>query len=238
MPNPTTLRERRLRMTKAQLIDEIDTLEQRAAATPEGGSELKRAEQELTEKEAQLRVALDHMPGGIRFVDEDRNYVFFNARYLELYDFPEGLLKVGENYRTENLYQAKRGDFGPGDPEALTDEWIVSLTRDAEPQSWERTTVAGKVLQVSTAPTPVGGFVNIVTDITERKHAEETLAEKEAQLRVALDNMPGGMMLRDRDLNYVLFNSQYCELFVSRTRFSWTQNWLNRSVQGGPEHDR
>lgn len=24
----------------------------------------------------------------------------------------------------------------------------------------------------------------------------------------------------------------------SRTRFPWTQNWLNRSVQGGPEHDR
>ena len=28
------------------------------------------------------------------------------------------------------------------------------------------------------------------------------------------------------------------ELGVSRTRFPWTQNWLNRSVQGGPEHDR
>ena len=27
-------------------------------------------------------------------------------------------------------------------------------------------------------------------------------------------------------------------LWVSRTRFPWTQNWLNRSVQGGPEHDR
>ncbi len=27
-------------------------------------------------------------------------------------------------------------------------------------------------------------------------------------------------------------------LGVSRTRFPWTQNWLNRSVQGGPEHDR
>ncbi len=32
MPNPATVRERRLRKTKAQLIDEIDTLEQRAAA--------------------------------------------------------------------------------------------------------------------------------------------------------------------------------------------------------------
>ena len=27
-------------------------------------------------------------------------------------------------------------------------------------------------------------------------------------------------------------------MLVSRTRFPWTQNWLNRSVQGGPEHDR
>ncbi len=34
MPNPATVREQRLRKTKAQLIDEIDTLEQRAAATP------------------------------------------------------------------------------------------------------------------------------------------------------------------------------------------------------------
>ncbi len=32
MPNPATVREQRLRKTKAQLIDEIDTLEQRAAA--------------------------------------------------------------------------------------------------------------------------------------------------------------------------------------------------------------
>ncbi len=32
MPNPATLRAQRLRKTKAQLIDEIDTLEQRAAA--------------------------------------------------------------------------------------------------------------------------------------------------------------------------------------------------------------
>ena len=28
------------------------------------------------------------------------------------------------------------------------------------------------------------------------------------------------------------------QIAVSRTRFPWTQNWLNRSVQGGPEHDR
>ena len=31
---------------------------------------------------------------------------------------------------------------------------------------------------------------------------------------------------------------RYIEFSMSRTRFPWTQNWLNRSVQGGPEYDR
>ena len=38
---------------------------------------------------------------------------------------------------------------------------------------------------------------------------------------------------RCRTLEFSLADIQ-----VSRTRFPWTQNWLNRSVQGGPEHDR
>jgi PAS domain-containing protein len=70
MPNPATVRERRLRKTKAQLIDEIDTIEQRAA-----------------EKEAQLRVALDNMPGGMTVEDRDRNYVLFNSKYSELHGY-------------------------------------------------------------------------------------------------------------------------------------------------------
>jgi PAS domain-containing protein len=132
MPNSATVREQRLRKTKAQLIDEIDTLELRAAATPEGGSELKRRDKELAEKQAQLRVALDNMPGGIMLVDKDRNYVFFNSRYCELHDFPEGLLKVGESMRVEDFYQAERGDFGPGDKDDLIEQ-VGAPTRRAKP---------------------------------------------------------------------------------------------------------
>jgi class 3 adenylate cyclase/PAS domain-containing protein len=212
MSNSAITREQHFRKTKAQLIDEIDTLEQRAAATPEDDRELKRREQELSEKEAQLRVALTHMPGGMKLIDGNRKYVLFNPQYSELHDYPDGLLKVGGSILDEARFQAERGDYGPGEPDKLVGESLVPY-ESGEFESYERTLPGGRTLQFYSAPTPEGGFVSIVTDITERKRAEEALADKEAQLRVALDNMPGGMMMWDRDLNYVLFNAQYSELY-------------------------
>ena len=73
MPISDTLREHRLRMTKAQLIDEIDALEQRAAAIEVANksdiTERKRAEQVLAEKDAQLRAALDSVRGLLVYAD-------------------------------------------------------------------------------------------------------------------------------------------------------------------------
>ncbi len=197
MANPATLRERRLRMTKAQLIEEIDKLEQRGAVTLKGDTELKRREQELARKEAQLRVVLDNMPGGLLLADGDLNSVLFNSQYSELHDYPDGLLKVGQSILREVRFQADRGDYGPGDKDDLIEELVAAYRKD-EAVSYERTMPSGRTLQFNVGPTPEGGYVTIATDITERKRAEEELAEKEAQLRVALDNMPGGMMLRVR----------------------------------------
>jgi len=159
--------------------------------TGDGGSvtaltditELKRVENELAEKEAQLRTVLDNMPGGVKFIDAHKNYIFFNSQYSKLYDFPDDLLKVGESNRIENDYQAMRGDFGTDNPDAF--EGIADLPAETEPQSWERTTVHGKTLQINTAPTGTGGIVNIVTDITERKYAEEALKTTRDALEIA-----------------------------------------------------
>ncbi|MDP6565217.1 MAG: adenylate/guanylate cyclase domain-containing protein [Alphaproteobacteria bacterium] len=155
--------------------------------------ERKKAEEALAEKEAQLRLVMDHMQGGIRLVDQDRTYVFFNRQYLDLYDFPEGLLKAGQSSRIENHHQAQRGDFGSGDPDVLTDSWLQEHPVLDEPQGWERTTVFGKTLQVRTSPTPAGGFVSIVTDVTDRKRIETELLEakqraEEANARVLEQN--------------------------------------------------
>jgi PAS domain S-box-containing protein len=188
--------------------------------TKDGGSVIaltditkqKRVEKKLAEKESQLRVVLDNMPGGVRYVDKHKNYVFFNSQYSKLYNFPDDLLKVGESHRVENVYQAERGDFGSGDSGAF--EGVDDLPAFSEPQSWERTTILGRTLRVNTAPTPLGGIVNIVTDITERKKAEDELEEKKAQLEGIIENITEGLVCYDNEQRLILCNSTYREFYA------------------------
>ncbi len=156
-----------------------DELEQRVAdRTRELQDEIgerKQAEQELAEKEAQLRVALDNMPGGITLGDRDLNYVLFNAQYSELFEYPDGLVKVGGSIRDALRYRADRGDFGPGDSDDLIEQ-VIANYRKGEAVSYQRTIAgSGRTLQVNLGPTPDGGYVTIATDITELKRAEEKL---------------------------------------------------------------
>jgi PAS domain S-box-containing protein len=216
MPNPATVRERRLRKTKAQLIDEIDALEQRVAALDFGReqalTERKQAEQEFAEKEALLRTALDNMPGGIALEDRDRNYVLFNSQYGELHDYPEGFLKVGMPAREEARFQADRGDFGPGNKDELVEE-VLNLDQGGKTTSWERTLTDGRTLSFNSAPTPGGGLAQIVTDITERKRAEEALRESQQFLGTLVDSIPAVVFFRDLEGRYIRVNHKYEEVF-------------------------
>ncbi len=115
MPNPATLREHRLRMTKAQLLNEIDTLEQRAAA-----------------KEAQLRVVLDNMPGAIVYTDEELNLVVCNDRFADIYQVPRELLQPGRPYPNFLRYLAEHGYYGEGNVDAFVAERVESLRNPSD----------------------------------------------------------------------------------------------------------
>ena len=62
-------------------------------------------------------------------------------------------------------------------------------------------------------------------------------ARQDALKKVIADETPS-LIEENRRIHRALVEGIDVEFYVSRTRFPWTQNWLNRSVQGGPEHDR
>jgi len=47
------------------------------------------------------------------------------------------------------------------------------------------------------------GIIGIITDITERKQAENTLQESQQMLQTVLDNFPGAVFWKDRQSNYL-----------------------------------
>ncbi|MGD9151494.1 MAG: response regulator, partial [Desulfobacterales bacterium] len=77
----------------------------------------------------------------------------------------------------------------------------------------------GTSFPVAYASTPIKkdeqivGVVVTFMDITEQKHAEAVIKEKEAQLSTAVNSMIGGIFMIDKDFNFQLTNEQFHELY-------------------------
>ena len=120
-----------------------------------------------------VTLGLDELSIGFGIFDAERRLVSCNRPFQTLRDYPDALCKPGTSLDAMLRFNAERGDFGPGDPEQLTKDWLAKYPVQTETTSFEQDLVTGRTLQVYTAPTPTGGFVNIVTDITENKKIEE-----------------------------------------------------------------
>jgi class 3 adenylate cyclase/PAS domain-containing protein len=175
-------------------------------------TERKRAEEEVVRKEAQLHVALDNMPGALVYTDEELNVVVHNDRFAEMYPVPRELLQPGRPYPDFLHYLAEHGYYGEGDVDALVAERVESL-RNPSDKTFEDRTPAGRVHRIGRRQVAAGGTVTVITDITELKRVEQEVVQKEAQLRVAMDNMPGALAYTDEKLNLVVCNRRFAEIY-------------------------
>jgi class 3 adenylate cyclase/PAS domain-containing protein len=172
----------------------------------------KRAEQQAAQQEAQLRVALDNMPGALAYTDENLNIVLCNDRFAEMYPAPSDLLRPGRPYPQFLRYLAEHGYYGDGDVDTLVARRVQSL-RNPSGDTFEDRHPNGHVYEVYRRRAGSGGTVTVITDISGLKHAEEKLVRNEAQLHVALDNMPGALAYTDQDLNIVFCNDCFAEMY-------------------------
>src|SRR5215510_4386018 len=162
--------------------------------------------------DVQLQVALDNMPGALVYTDEALNIVICNDRFKEMYRVPEELLQPGRPYPDFLRYLAEHGFYGEGDVDALVAQRVDSL-RNPSGRSFEDHAPDGRWYRIVRRRIAGGGTGTVMTDITEQKQAEQELAKKEAQFRVALGNMPGALVYTDKDLNIVFCNDRFKEMY-------------------------
>ncbi|MCK9260648.1 MAG: EAL domain-containing protein [Azoarcus sp.] len=138
-------------------------------------TERKRIEEELARKNDTLRTIIDNIPSAVSLIDEDLQVIACNDQLRRLLDFPDSLFAAGlPSLESLLRFNAERGEYGPGDPEQITQE-LLERARRAEPHHFERLRPGGMVLDIQGSPVGNGGFVTIYTDITERRRTEERL---------------------------------------------------------------
>lgn len=133
-----------------------------------------------------LAATLEHIDPGVSVVDADLNVVAWNSRYLEMFDYPPGLVRVGGPVAQLIRYNAERGECGPGEVDSHVARRLDHMRR-GQRHSFERVRPDGRVIKTVGGPMPGGGYVMCFTDITAEAQALAGLEKARAELESRVD---------------------------------------------------
>ena len=163
---------------------------------------------------------LDALNLGFAIFDQNLKLVANNRSFSELRGYPVELLQPGTDIIELYRFNAERGDYGPGDAEAQAMSRIERV-RVRKPHELEYELADGRILNIRYSPIVNGGLVLSYDDVTERKRTQQEVARKEAELHLALENMPGALAYTDEELNIVFCNTRFMEMYpVPRELFT------------------
>jgi signal transduction histidine kinase len=185
----------------------------KAQTAAAGFARARSAESDATLNHA-LFAVLDNIIVGIEVYDADLRLLLFNRRYIDMFAYPPDFLRPGLKYEDILRFNADRGEYGAGDPEAHI-RVRLARARDCLERSsrHEHVRSDGTVIALRQGPVPGGGFIGIYTDITERKRSEAAARENTDILQAAVDNMADGVRVFDKDLRLRAWNQRAFELF-------------------------
>ena len=196
-----------------------------AGAPPDDADALAPLERYLT-----LQTGLDMLEQGVSIFDAELRLVAWNRAYFTLLDFPTDMAWVGAPFEDFIAYNARRGDYGPGDPELQVAERVAAARRFT-PHDVERVRPDGTVLRIRGQPVPGHGFVTLYSDVTGRRHAEATirrqnvelesrvvtrtaeLQQSEERMRLVMDSIPALVGYFDGQRVYRYLNRGYRDWF-------------------------
>ncbi len=192
-----------------------------------------------------LEAGLDMLEQGVTVFDADLRLVTWNKTFLHLLDFPDHLAQPGASFENFIRYNAERGEYGSGDPEAQIAK-RVAAARAFTPHYTERVRPNGQILAVRGMPLPHQGFIALYSDITQQRRAEERVAQTNAELEAHIQSRTNELTTANIDLQAAIDANRQITAALQRSEarlrqitdaipahiayfdHSWTYRYANR----------
>ncbi len=172
-------------------------------------TESKKTEQALQESEANYRDLVENINEVVYILDENANITYVSP-----------IVEVISGYTPSELAKMRFTDFVyPDDLEGRMEQFFKIMSGVNEASEYRFITKDGRIVWVRTAAHPVvrGGRVvgvqGVLTDITERKQAEEKLKKKEEYLRGILESQRDLVVRINLENRFTYVNDAYCKTF-------------------------
>jgi diguanylate cyclase (GGDEF)-like protein len=190
------------------------------------GADLARAERRPDENQPGVdwHAAMDSLAHGVLIYNDEREIVFCNKRYREIYQATSAQTKPGTPIAAMTAHSIALGLKIPSTPAEFINERanapiIESNTIDEF--------TSGLMIARSVRPLPGGGGIVTYTDITGRealhsrlREQNEVMSQQQEELRlrneqfdIALNHMPQGLCFFDKDQRLLVCNERYVEMY-------------------------
>ncbi|RTE86177.1 MULTISPECIES: PAS-domain containing protein [Gammaproteobacteria] len=155
--------------------------------------------QALKTQQSIMFSSLENLAQGISVVDQELRLVVWNKRYLELFDYPEGMVQPGRPIADLIRYNAERGECGVGEVEQLVDKRLRYM-QEGSPHRFIRRRSDGRVIEMVGNPLPSGGFVTSFTDVTEHIETQQALEDANIDLEARVKSRSSEVREINREL--------------------------------------
>jgi Na+/proline symporter/signal transduction histidine kinase/CheY-like chemotaxis protein len=170
---------------------------------------LDRSGQSLQFSRGLLAATLENIDPGVSVVDQNLRLVAWNTRYLELFQYPPELVRVGTPVAELIRFNAERGECGPGEVESHVARRLDHMRRGTH-HAFQRRRNDGRVIRTVGGPMPGGGYVMCFTDVTGEADALSALETARAELESRVER---------RTAELRLVNSALARATEEKTRF-------------------
>ncbi|WP_404400049.1 hybrid sensor histidine kinase/response regulator [Idiomarina seosinensis] len=130
-----------------------------------------------------LQASVENIPQGISVIDQELRLVAWNRRYIEIFDYPEGLVRAGMPVEELLRYNAARGMLSQSNGQNVEAEIEKRLNYLRAGSHYQYQRAQGQlIIELQGNPMPGGGFVTTYSDITEKIDAQKALQHINEQL--------------------------------------------------------